>query len=100
MPDNTALPSVAEQVLQHIVTQEVYFAETNLKGTSGEDKKGIVYRSVKAVLDRLYDQADTSLDCPDVVDAIAKDALIPYLSKLIDETVKRFNLFGWGGRYE
>lgn len=89
------LPPVAEQVLQHIVTQEVYFAETNLKGTSGDDKKGIVYRSVKTVLDRLYDQADQSLNCPDLVDAVAKEALIPYLSSLIDEAVRRFNIFGW-----
>ena len=91
----TTLPPQAEQVLQHIITQEVYFAEANLTGSTGQDKKGIVYRNVEKILDRLYDDADKSLELPDLVDSIAKDALIPYLSKLIDEAVSRFNLFGW-----
>lgn len=89
------LPPQAEQVLQHIITQEVYFAEANLTGSTGQDKKGIVARNVEKILDRLYDDADKSLELPDLVDSIAKDALIPYLSQLIDEAVSRFNLFGW-----
>lgn len=89
------LPPQAEQVLQHIITQEVYFAEANLTGSTGEDKKGIVARNVEKILDVIYDQADASLNCPDIVDAIAKEALIPYLSQLIDAAVSRFNLFGW-----
>lgn len=94
-PSIMPLPNMAKEALQHIITQEVYFAEANLTGTTGEDKKGIVARNVEKILDVLYDQADASLNCPDIVDAIAKEALIPYLSKLIDEAVSRFNLFGW-----
>lgn len=90
-----SLPTVAQYALQHIVTQEVYFAEANLTGSTGEDKKGIVARNVEKILDRIYDDADKSLELPDLVDTIAKEALIPYLSKLIDEAVSRFNLFGW-----
>jgi hypothetical protein len=95
MNQDQPLPPVAEQFLQHIVTQGVHFAETNFKGTSEQDKKGIVYQGVKAILDRLYDQADASLDCPEFVDAVAKEALIPFLSNMIEDAVKRFKLFGW-----
>lgn len=82
--------------IQHIITQEVFHAESNLKGTSGQDKKSIVYRNIEKILDRIYDDADKSLELPDIVDSIAKDALIPYVSKLIDDAVKRFNVLGWG----
>lgn len=88
-------PLKALLALQHIVTQEVFRTENNLKGTSGADKKGIVQNSVTKILEIIYDAADNTFNCPDMVDDVSKQMLIPIISELVDGAVRNFNLFGW-----
>ena len=85
----------AINALQAIVSKEVNRVESTLKGTNGEDKKNIVKISVVKILEIIYDLADNSLNCPALVDTVAKETLIPIIADLIDESVKNFNLFGW-----
>lgn len=88
-------PLKALLALQHIVTQEVFRTENNLKGTTGADKKGIVQNSVTKILEIIYDAADNTFNCPAMVDEVSKHALIPLIAELVDVAVSNYNLFGW-----
>lgn len=88
-------PLKALLALNHIITQEVFRTEQNLQGTTGADKKSIVKNSVSKILDIIYDAADNTFNCPDMVDDVSKQMLIPIISELVDVAVNNFNLFGW-----